>query len=80
MKEQWKGFRGGNWCNRIDVKDFIQNNYKGYEGDKSFLEGKTDKTSKVWNQCSDLLKEELKKHVLDIDVDHMSGIDNFEAG
>ena len=31
MKEQWKGFRGGNWCNRIDVADFIQNNYKiGY--------------------------------------------------
>ena len=26
------------------------------------------------------LKEELAKHVLDIDVDHMSGIDNFEAG
>ena len=26
------------------------------------------------------MKEELKKHVLDIDVDHMSGIDNFDAG
>ena len=80
MKEQWKGFRGGNWCNRIDVKDFIQNNYKAYEGDKSFLEGTTEKTDKVWNKCSDLLKEELKKHVLDIDVDHMSGIDSFDAG
>ena len=28
MKEQWRGFKGGNWCNRIDLKDFIQNNYK----------------------------------------------------
>ena len=80
MKEQWKGFRGGNWCNRIDVKDFIQNNYHAYDGDKTFLAGKTNKTDKVWNKCSDLLKEELKKHVLDIDVDHMSGIDRFEAG
>ena len=41
MKEQWKGFRGGNWCNRIDVKDFIQNNYKAYYKDSSFLEGIT---------------------------------------
>ena len=50
MKEQWKGFRGGNWCNRIDVKDFIQNNYKAYYKDSSFLEGITDKTKKVWNK------------------------------
>ena len=80
MKEQWKGFRGGNWCNRIDVKDFIQNNYKAYDGDKSFLEGTTSRTDKVWSKCSELLNEELKKHVLDIDTENMSGIDNFEAG
>ena len=80
MREQWKGFRGGNWCNRIDVKDFIQNNYKAYDGDNSFLEGKTTKTDKVWSKCSSLLKEELAKHVLDIEVNKMSGIDNFDAG
>ena len=80
MKEQWKGFRGGNWCNRIDVKDFIQNNYKSYDGDNSFLEGITNKTKSVWNKCSNLLTEELKKHVLDIDTENMSGIDNFNAG
>lgn len=80
MKEQWKGFRGGNWCNRVDVKDFIQNNYQAYEGDNSFLEGTTNRTNKVWEKCSTLLQEELKKHVLDIDTDHMSGINNFEAG
>ena len=75
MKEQWKGFRGGNWCNKPDVKDFIQNNYKSYEGDNSFLETATDKTSTVWNKCLDLLKEELKKGVLDIDA----RIDNCET-
>lgn len=80
MKEQWKGFKGGNWCNRIDVKDFIQNNYTPYDKDESFLEKTTEKTDKVWGKCTELLKKELKKHVLDIDVDHMSGINNFEAG
>lgn len=80
MKEQWKGFRGGNWCNRIDLKDFIQNNYTGYEGDKSFLADKTERTAKVWDKCSELLKEEVKKHVLDIDTKNMSGIDSFDAG
>lgn len=80
MREQWKSFKGGNWCNRVDVKDFIQKNYTPYEGDESFLEGTTAKTDKVWEKCSCLLKEELKKHVLDIDVDHMSGINRFDAG
>ena len=80
MREQWKGFKGGNWCNRIDVKSFIQSNYTKYDGDDSFLEGSSQKTKKVWKKCSDLLKEELKKKVLDIDIEHMSGINSFEAG
>ena len=80
MREQWKGFKGGNWCNRIDVKNFIQTNYTKYDGDDSFLEGITTKTNKVWQKCSDLLKEELNKQVLDIDVDNMSGINNFAPG
>lgn len=80
MKEQWKNFKGGNWCNKIDVRDFIQNNYNSYEGNQEFLSKTTPKTDKVWSKCTELLKEELKKHVLDIDVDNMSGIDSFEAG
>lgn len=80
MKREWKDFKGGDWCKKIDVRDFIQRNYTPYDGDEGFLEGTTDKTDKVWNKCLDLLKEELKKHVLDIDVDHMSGINSFEAG
>ena len=80
MREQWKGFKGGNWCNRIDVKSFIQSNYTKYEGDDTFLETTTSKTKKVWKKCSELLKEELEKKVLDIDVEHMSGINSFDAG
>ena len=78
--EQWKNFKEGNWCNEINVKDFIKCNYKSYDNDESFLSNISTKTKKVWDKCSDLLNEELKKHVLDIDVDHMSGINAFEAG
>ena len=27
MREEWNDFVEGKWCNRIDVKDFIQKNY-----------------------------------------------------
>ncbi len=80
MKEEWINFKEGKWTHEINVKDFILNNYTPYDEDESFLEGSTEKTKKVWTKCTDLLKEELKKHVLDIDVDHMSGINAFEAG
>ena len=36
MKEYWKNFKEGNWCNKIDVEDFINKNYTSYEGDESF--------------------------------------------
>ncbi len=80
MREEWKGFKEGAWTKEINVSDFIKTNYNGYDGDESFLEGTTEKTNRVWGKCSDLLKEELKKHVLDIDVDHMSGINAFNPG
>ena len=80
MKEEWRIFKDGLWTEEINVSDFIKKNCKAYEGDESFLEGTTEKTNKVWNTCSELLKEELKKKVLDIDVDHMSGINAFEPG
>ena len=79
MKE-WKNFNEGSWTTNINVREFIQKNYKKYDGDESFLTPKTNKTTKVWNKCEELLKEELEKHVLDIDVDHMSGINAFDKG
>jgi len=79
MKE-WIGFIEGTWCDTIDVRDFIKKNYKCYEGDESFLSEKTEKTKKVWDKCSELLKEELAKKVLDIEVNHMSGINAFKPG
>lgn len=76
----WHNFNEGNWTNEIDVQDFIEKNYNEYVGDSSFLEGISDRTKLIWDKCSFLLKEELKKHVLDIDVDHMAGIHAYDAG
>ena len=78
--EQWKNFKEGSWQKSINVSDFIQKNYKQYEGNESFLSPKSKKTEKVWDKCEELLKEELEKHVLDIDVDHMAGINAFDKG
>ena len=77
---EWRNFKKDIWNKEINVANFIKNNYTKYEGDESFLQEKTKKTSDIWNECKKLLKEELKKHVLDIDTTHMSGIDSFEAG
>ena len=80
MREEWQKFKEGIWTTEINVSDFIQQNYKGYDGNEEFLAEESPKTKVVWDKCEALLKEELKKHVLDIDVDHMSGINNFDAG
>ena len=78
--EEWKNFKEGSWQDSINVEEFIELNYSEYAGTEEFLAGPTGKTKKVWSKCEDLLKEELKSHVLDIDVDHVSGINNYEAG
>lgn len=80
MREEWKNFKEGSWTEEINVSNFIQENYKEYNEDEKFLSAVTSRTKNVWDKCQELLKLELKKHVLDIDVDHMSGIDNFDAG
>ena len=79
MKE-WNNFKGEIWKKEINVNDFIKNNYTEYKDNEDFLVGTTKKTDKVWNKCLNLLKEELDKHVLDIDVDNMSGINSFKPG
>lgn len=80
MNEAWRGFKEGKWQNSIDVSNFIDLNYQPFLGDEAFLSGPTEKTKKVWSKCEDLLKEELKKHVLDIDTENTSGINSFKPG
>ncbi len=80
MREQWNGFAEGVWTEKVNVSDFIKNNYKAYTGDASFLADPTEKTKRVLEKYEGLCTEEVKKHVLDIDTKNMSGINNFEAG
>ena len=40
----WNGFKSGVWQDEINVRDFIQQNYKEYKGDESFLANATDRT------------------------------------
>jgi formate C-acetyltransferase len=79
-KKEWAGFMGGIWEEKIDVRDFININIKPYLGDDSFLEGPSGRTKKVWGECVELLEEELKKGVLDIDTKTVSGISSFKPG
>lgn len=80
LKEQWSNFIDGNWTENVDIRDFIQKNYSPYEGNEEFLSRVTDKTKHLFNKASELMKAELEKGVLDIDTEHISGIDNFDAG
>lgn len=79
-EKNWDGFKPGNWQFEIDVRSFIQKNYTPYEGDEQFLTGPTERTKKVWSRCEELILEELKNGVLDVETDIISGIDNFEPG
>ena len=80
MNGEWNNFSDGKWRNKVDVSLFIKENYHEYKDDEKFLVGPTLKSQNLWNKCEDLLKEELKKHVLDIDTKHFSGINSFEPG
>lgn len=80
MFEQWEGFKSGSWSEGIDVRNFIQKNYKLYEGDSTFLKGTTEKTNKVWGKANDLIIEEVKKGIIGVANDRVSGIDAYEPG
>ena len=80
-KEQWTGFEGRIWREEINVRDFIQNNYKPYDGDESFLADPTDATNKLWGRLQELQKEERAKGgVLDMETEIVSGLTAYGPG
>lgn len=76
----WNDFKGNEWQTKIDVADFIKNNYIEYLGNSEFLTPISDKTKTVLNLFKELKKEEAKKGILDVETKIVSGIDNFEPG
>ena len=76
----WKGFRTGEWRHLVNVRNFIQKNYTPYAGDESFLAPTSARTQKVWDKSHELILEELRKGILDVETDAISGINNFAPG
>ncbi|MCQ2513950.1 MAG: formate C-acetyltransferase [Ruminococcus sp.] len=78
---QWNGFEGSIWKIEVNVRDFIQKNYKPYDGNEDFLVGPTEATDKLWGILQGLQKEERAKGgVLDMDTDIVSTLTSHKPG
>ena len=78
---QWDGFEGRLWKEEVNVRDFIQKNYKPYDGDSSFLAGPTEATDKLWGELQKLQKEERAKGgVLDMETEVVTGLTAYGPG
>ncbi len=80
MNECYKGFKGDKWKDKIDVKQFILDNYTEYTGDDSFLVGPTEKTKKLNDKYQEMSKVEIEKGIYDVDTKTVSGIDAYNPG
>lgn len=79
--DPWRGFKGDTWRNRVDVADFVRDNYQPYYGDESFLSGPSERTQRVWNRCLELMEEEKRAGgVLAIDTRRVAGITAWKPG
>ena len=77
----WQGFKDGVWQDEINVRDFIQQNYKPYEGDALFLAGATERTNGLMKKIQELFALERQYGgVLDIDTATVSSLCSFSPG
>ena len=80
MRKEWRGFKGNKWQTEVNLRDFIQNNYTGYDGDESFLAEPTQATDTLWGMLKELQKEERAKGgVLDMETEVVSGLTAYGA-
>ncbi len=79
--KNWNGFTEGIWQNEINVRDFIQKNFKEYEGDSSFLAASTPRTQCIMKKLESLFAIERQfGGVLDIDTATVSSLTSFSPG
>ena len=77
----WTGFNPGVWQDEINVRDFIQTNYKAYEGDANFLAAATPRTEALMKKIQGLFALERQfGGVLDIDTATVSSLTSFSPG
>ncbi len=80
ISEEWQGFVTGKWGKEINVRDFIQKNYKPYLGDETFLAEATERTTTLWKKVTELMKEERRKGVLDVETKIPASITAYGPG
>jgi formate C-acetyltransferase len=74
-------FESGEWNSVINVYDFVLKNIKPYQGDGSFLQGPSLRTSRLWDAVKErLLLERQNNGVLAIDTETISSITAFAPG
>ncbi|MBP3696687.1 MAG: formate C-acetyltransferase [Clostridia bacterium] len=79
--ENWNGFVAGEWQNEINVRNFIQLNYKEYLGDSSFLAEATERTNSLMKKLESLFALERQfGGVLDIDTATVSSLTSYSPG
>ncbi len=79
--KQWDGFKGKMWKEEVNTRDFIQKNYRPYDGDSSFLAEPTEATNILWDELQKLQKEERAKGgVLDMDTEIVSTLTSHKPG
>ncbi len=77
----WNGFKSGIWKEQINVRDFIQQNYKEYKGGSEFLASATERTNALMNKLQALFKIERQfGGVLDIDTATVSSLTSYSPG
>uniref|UniRef100_A0AB33JB59 Formate acetyltransferase n=1 Tax=Prevotella sp. GTC17259 TaxID=3236795 RepID=A0AB33JB59_9BACT len=80
MKNEWRSFVGNQWTSEVNVRDFIQNNYTGFDGNEDFLAAPTAATEKLWDVLQQLQKEERAKGgVLDMETEVVSSMTAYGA-
>ena len=81
MREEWRGFSGTKWLDEVNMREFIQANYKGYDGSEEFLAEPTEATNKLWGRLKELQKEERAKGgVLDMETEIVSSATAYGPG
>ncbi len=79
--KNWNGFAAGAWQNEINVRNFIQQNYREYTGDSSFLCGATPRTEALMKKVQSLfMLERQYGGVLDIDTATVSSLTSYSPG
>ena len=79
--KNWTGFKTGKWQDEINVRDFIQSNYKEYCGGEEFLSGPTERTKAVMKKVNNLFALERQYGgVLDIDTATVSSLTSYAPG